>query len=173
MANDVKDKSQKRTGTTTRSWEKKKILAAAKPAAGVKRGDMIAGRVYNTIEDGAFIVTAEDYIGFIHNDEMVVPLQIDDEIEARVTFLRADGKLNLSLKPLKEEARHQDAEKIVAYLKGRKGSMPYTDVTPPETIKDVFGLSKAAFKRALGLLLKDGLVEQKEGWVTLKGYEEE
>lgn len=170
---EIKDKWQTKKIEKGRSWEKKKILSGAKPAVNIKRGDMVKGRVYNVIEDGAFIVTPENYIGFIHNDETPQSLKVDTQVEARVTYVREDGKLNLSLKPPKEVGRLHDAERIMEYLKKRKGAMPYSDQTPPDVIKDVFGISKAAFKRALGKLMKDGLVEQKDNWVSLKGIEED
>lgn len=171
--NHTKDRwLEKKTDKTDKRWEKKKILSGAKPATGLKRGDMVTGKVYNVIDDGAFIVTPENYIGFIHKDEMEQQLEVDTKVEARITFVRDDGRLNLSIRPVKEVGRVQNAEKIIEYIKKRKGSMPYSDQTPPDIIKDVFGLSKASFKRALGKLLKDGRIEQKDGWVTLKGTEE-
>ena len=45
--------------------------------------------------------------------------------------------------------------------------MPYCDDTPMEIIKEKFGISKAAFKRALGRLLRQGLIRQEEGWTIL------
>ena len=61
-----------------------------------------------------------------------------------------------------------DAERILILLQDRNGKMPYSDKTSPEVIKDKFNISKAAFKRAMGHLLKEGLVEQKDGWTYLK-----
>jgi hypothetical protein len=46
--------------------------------------------------------------------------------------------------------------------------MPYCDDTPAEIIKAKFGISKAAFKRALGRLMKEGKVYQEDGWTILK-----
>ena len=53
--------------------------------------------------------------------------------------------------------------------------MPYCDTTPMEIIKEKFGISKAAFKRALGYLMKEGLIVQEEGWTMLteKGLQSE
>ncbi|MHB9094210.1 MAG: hypothetical protein ACYC21_06020, partial [Eubacteriales bacterium] len=83
----------------------------------------------------------------------------------------ADGRLNLSLRPQKEFARVVDAEKILEYLRKRSGSMPFNDSSPADIIKERFGISKAAFKRALGKLLKDGLIEEKDGWMVLKNHD--
>ena len=60
-----------------------------------------------------------------------------------------------------------DAEDILNFLQKRNGKMPYCDTTPLEIIKEKFGISKAAFKRALGRLMKDGLIVQEEGWTML------
>ncbi len=45
--------------------------------------------------------------------------------------------------------------------------MPYSDATSPEVIRDKFQISKGAFKRALGHLMKQGLVEERDGWTYL------
>lgn len=144
------------------------MARVSKPASGVKIGDEITGIIYNILPEGFFLITQERYIAFLHRSE--VPsgrLDFGQKITARITFIRDDGKLNLSLRPLKEKARLLDADLILSLLEKRKGSMPYGDDTPAEIIKDVFGISKSAFKRALGKLMKDGLIRQEDGWTHL------
>ena len=46
--------------------------------------------------------------------------------------------------------------------------MPFTDKSTPDEIKEMFNLSKASFKRALGKLMKEGRIEQSDGWTLLK-----
>ena len=53
-------------------------------------------------------------------------------------------------------------------MENHKGKMPYSDKTSPEIIKSKFRISKAAFKRALGHLMKEGRVEEKDGWTIFK-----
>ena len=84
-----------------------------------------------------------------------------------MTYLREDGRLNASLRPPKEEARTLDADRLLALLEEHGGKMPYTDGTSPAVLKDRFGISKAAFKRALGRLMKEGRVRQEDGWTYL------
>lgn len=148
--------------------KRKEVFKNAKAAKDVKRGDILKGKIYNVSEDGAFVQTEENYIGFIHNDEQSHPLKPGMGVEARVTFVRPDGRINLSLKLQKEYARVADAERILEYLKQRNGSMPFNDDSPPEIIREKFGISKSAFKRAIGKLLKDGTIYEKEGWITLR-----
>lgn len=148
--------------------KRREIFNNARPAVDVKRGTILKGKVYNITEDGAFVLTDEKYIGFIHKSEQPHTLKEGMAVEARVTFVRPDGRINLSLRLQKEYARVADAEKIIEYLKKRKGSMPFNDDSPPDVIMEKFGISKSAFKRALGKLYKDGVITEQDGWVTLK-----
>ena len=141
---------------------------ASKPAVEVKVGDMVHGAVYNYTDQGAFMFTDERYIAFIDNKEIAIKPRVGEEVTARVTFLRPDGRINVSLRPVKEKAIFADAEKIMLLLKDRNGKMPYSDKTAAEVIKDKFQVSKAAFKRALGHLIKQGLIEERDGWTYLK-----
>ena len=140
---------------------------ASKPAEGVKVGDSVTGEIYNYTDKGAFLFSRERYIVFIDNKEMKVRPRVGETVTARVTFLREDGRLNASLREIKEKAMVSDSDAILALMRERHGRMPYTDATSPEIIRDKFGVSKAAFKRALGHLLKEGKIEQRDGWTFL------
>jgi len=143
------------------------LRRASRPAAGVRVGDMLTGSVYNITERGAFLFTDERYIVFVDHKEIPVRPRVGERITVRVTYLREDGRLNASLRPPKEQAQTADAAAILALLAAHDGRMPYTDATSPEVIRDRFHISKAAFKRALGHLLKEGRIEQRDGWTYL------
>ena len=141
---------------------------AAKPAEGLKVGDKVTGTIYNILPEGFFIFTTQRFIAFLHRSE--VPggrLDFGQQVTGRVTYLREDGRINISMRLQKENALVADAEDIYAYLVQRNGSMPYCDSTPLEIIKQKFGISKAAFKRALGHLMKEGKVRQENGWTYI------
>ena len=143
------------------------LRRASRPAEGVRIGDRLKGSVYNITERGAFLFTEERYIVFIDHCEIPHRPRVGETVEMRVTYLREDGRLNASLRPFKEAARLEDADRLLALLKKHNGKMPYTDSTSPIVIQDRFHISKAAFKRALGRLYKDGLIEQRDGWTYL------
>ena len=146
------------------------LQKAAKPAQGIQVGDMVTGTIYNILPEGFFLFTNRRNIAFLHRSE--VPqgrLDFGQQLSARVTYLREDGRLNVSLRPLKEEALVTDANSIYAFLCSRKGRMPYCDSTPQTIIRQKFGISKAAFKRALGHLMKEGKIRQEDGWTYLAG----
>ena len=143
------------------------LRRASRPAEGVRVGDRLKGSVYNITERGAFLFTEERYIVFIDHREIPKRPRVGETVEMRVTYLREDGRLNASLRPPKETAQQEDADRLLALLNEHNGRMPYTDATSPEVIQDRFHISKAAFKRALGRLLKERLIEQRDGWTYL------
>ena len=142
---------------------------ASKPATHVKVGQMVTGAIYNYTDAGAFLFSNERYIVFIANKEMKdnERPRVGEVVTVRVTFVRPDGRLNASLREAKEKALVTDSNRILALLASRKGRMPYSDETSPEVIRDKFQISKAAFKRALGHLMKEGRVAEKDGWTYL------
>ena len=143
---------------------------ASQPAKGVKKGQMVKGAIYNYTDAGAFLFSEERYIVFIANKEMNPQARprVGEVVTARVTYNRDDGRLNASLKESKEKALITDAEKIMELLQNRNGKMPYSDESSPEVIRDKFGISKAAFKRALGHLLRENRIVEEDGWTYLK-----
>ncbi|MDD6382508.1 CvfB family protein [Mitsuokella jalaludinii] len=141
---------------------------ASVPATHVKVGDMVTGAIYNYTDSGAFLFSKERYIVFIANKEMKERPRVGEVVTARVTYVRPDGRLNASLREAKEKALMTDSQRILELLESRNGRMPYSDESSPEVIRDKFQISKAAFKRALGHLLKEGKIEEKDGWTYLK-----
>ncbi|WEG14374.1 S1-like domain-containing RNA-binding protein [Pullulanibacillus sp. KACC 23026] len=124
----------------------------------------IEGTIYKLVEEGAHIYTDEGFIGFNHESERRGVLRLGERVSGRIIAVKEDGRVNLSLLKRSHEALDEDAEAILSYLEGRGGGMPYWDKTPADLIEARFNLSKSAFKRALGRLMKQGKVYQEEGW---------
>ena len=83
---------------------------------------------------------------------------VGQEITARVIRVREDGKLDLSPRRRAFEQMDEDAELLLKKLDEAGGKLPYHDRSNPAEIEAALGLSKNAFKRALGRLLKAGKV---------------
>ena len=145
------------------------IRRASKPAENVKRGDKVKGAVFNIIDAGAFVFSEERYIVFIDKKEMPRALRVGEVVEARVTFIREDGRLDASLRDIKENALERDAEKIFSFMQRNGGTMNFHDKTPPQTIKAVFKISKAAFKRAVGHLYHQRRIEKTDDGFKVVG----
>jgi uncharacterized protein len=128
----------------------------------------VSATVYKIAEEGVKVITENRVVCFVHESEMNGTLRLGEKVKGRITFLKADGTANMSLLPRKQERLSDDAELIFSYLEHNNGMMPIHDKSTPEIIKSTFNLSKGAFKRAIGTLLKAGKVEQQDGWTKIK-----
>jgi len=129
----------------------------------------VSGYVIRTDREGAVIITDEPhYRAFIHHTEREREPRLGEHVTGRVIEVKEDGTLNVSLLPLKHERMDDDAEKIFAYLTEAGGEMPFGDKSDPEAIRATFQMSKSAFKRALGRLMKEKKIEQRDGKTYLK-----
>ncbi|HEY0828900.1 MAG TPA: S1-like domain-containing RNA-binding protein [Bacilli bacterium] len=138
------------------------------------KNQWVEGRVYNPLETETFVLCEGGLVGFgvigmIHVTDRTRTLRLGEKVKARVTFVREDGHVNLSMISQKEVGRDEDSAMILAYLhKQADGSMPFTDDSSAESINEQFRISKSAFKRALGKLMKENLVYQEAGFTFLK-----
>ncbi len=133
------------------------------------KDDTAEGTVYQIHETlGVFVAVDNQYHGMIPKKNLHGPCRIGDHVKARVVRVRDDGKLELSLQ---EKAYIQidiDAEKIMGLLDSYCGTLPFTEKASPEVIERETGMSKAAFKRAVGRLLKNKKVQIVDG--KIKNY---
>lgn len=117
--------------------------------------------VYASSEIGAFVISSDYYLGFIHISQSYRPLRLGERVRARVIGNSKYGRLNLSVLPRSYEEIDDDAQMLLVSLRRTAtGSLPFSDKSSTEEIKQHFGISKAAFKRALGHLIKEKLIVQ-------------
>ena len=137
-----------------------------------KKDDTVRGTVYEISRDfGVFVAVDDRFSALIPRREVYGRMYIGQQIEARVAAVKADGKLDLSVRGRIPEQMDADAQKIMDRIEKSGGGLPFTDKADPERIRDEFGMSKAAFKRAVGRLLKQGKVridEKQEKIVTVQ-----
>lgn len=132
-------------------------------------GDEVSCRIYEFGHDfGTFVAVDDIYSGMIPKHESVGDAKIGDVLTARVTFVKEDGKLDLSLRQEKLKQMGADSETILALLDSYAGVLPFTEKADPEVIKREAGMSKAAFKRAVGALYKARKIELTDGVIRLK-----
>ncbi|MDN6639782.1 MAG: S1-like domain-containing RNA-binding protein [Tetragenococcus sp.] len=155
------DKKERVWGTLA---EEKNFQSLKKIANEGMRNKNIAGTVYRLKLVGTYLLTDDYYIGFLHPSERYSEPRLGEHISGRVIGVRPDGVLNISVKPRAHEAIPDDAAMIYAYLKQKPNQeMTYTNKSSPEEIKQLFGISKAQFKRAIGHLMKQNLITQEDG----------
>ncbi|MBM7707017.1 putative RNA-binding protein (virulence factor B family) [Chryseomicrobium aureum] len=129
----------------------------------------IQARAYRLLPIGTFLLSAKGmYRIFVHQSERQAEPRLGEEVKVRIIEVKEDGTLNGSLLPRKQERLSDDAETVWRYLQSVGGKMPFGDKSTPDEIQEMFSMSKASFKRALGKLMKDGKIEQQDGWTLSK-----
>ncbi|MCM1049169.1 MAG: S1-like domain-containing RNA-binding protein [Clostridiales bacterium] len=120
------------------------------------KDDKVTGTVYEISDNfGAFVAVDDIYSALIPKKEMYGGIKLGETISARVTEVREDGKLTLSVREKAYLQIEPDAEKLLEIIDSYDGILPFTDKASPETIKRVTQMSKNEFKRAVGHLLKE------------------
>ena len=125
-----------------------------------QKDSRVRARIYETSANfGVFAAVDDRYSALIPKNEAQGDWRIGEVVEARVTSVLPDGRLNLSVREKAYLQLEKDAELVLKVIGEYEGVLPFDDKVPPEMIRREFSLSKNAFKRAVGHLLKEGKVE--------------
>ncbi len=125
------------------------------------KDDEVRGTIYDIKREiGVFVAVDNEVFGLIPRNEYFEKYKIGEEVLCRVVRVREDGKLDLSPRKKAYQQMDEDAEMILEFIKNSGGEIEYGDHSSPEQIKKKFQISKKAFKRAVGRLLKNNLVEK-------------
>ncbi len=144
-----------------------KIYDRLSTSSPYKEGDEAEGLIYEISSNfGAFVAVDHKYSGLIPVSEGINSLKAGSTVKARVRKVLKDGKLTLSLRKKAYLQLEDDGEIILNYLTSH-GRIPFTDKADPEVIREHFDMSKAAFKRAAGHLLKAGKIVISGDSITL------
>ncbi len=120
------------------------------------KDDIVTGHVYEVSKNfGVYVAVDDRYNGMIAPKEDLKDLKPGDFVEARVERVKPDGKLDLTLRRKAYEQMDEDAEHILELMELCGGKLSFTDKASPEKIMQETGLSKNAFKRAVGRLYKE------------------
>ncbi|MCQ2519302.1 MAG: S1-like domain-containing RNA-binding protein [Lachnospiraceae bacterium] len=129
-------------------------------AENIKKDDRVTGTVYQTSDNfGAFVAIDDKYQGLIPQKELYGKVDIGDCVSARVISVREDGKINLSIREKAYIQIESDARTVLDIINAYDGVLPFTDKASPEVIKRETGMSKNEFKKAVGNLYKNRIIE--------------
>ena len=132
-------------------------------------GDQVTGTVYETSRNfGAFVAVDSIYSALIPKKELVRDIRIGETISARVTAVKEDGKLDLSIREKGYLQMDTDMTRILARLQAEGGTLMLSDKSSPEEIRAQMGMSKNEFKRAIGHLYKEGKIVIEKDRITMK-----
>lgn len=124
-----------------------------------QKEDKVRGTVYEISKNfGAFVAIDDIFSGLIPQKELYGDIKIGDDITARVTGVKADGKLDLSLREKSYIQMDTDMDKILKKMEENGGKLDFNDKASPDLIKEKMQMSKNEFKRAVGHLLKEGKI---------------
>ncbi len=134
----------------------------------LKEGQKVRAVFTHRTEDGMMAIIDNRFSGAVFADEILTPPRIGEAKDAYVKRIREDGKVSLSFYPQGYEAVSAQAPEVLSMLRKSGGFLPYSDSSSPEVIRNVFGMSKGAFKKLLGRLLKEGRIEISYHGIRLK-----
>lgn len=135
------------------------VYQALRNDSDYQKDDSVFGRVYEISDNfGVFIAVDDKYSALLPQKEVFENYRINQPVHARVAQIMEDGRLTLSVKKKIPEQMNEDAAFIYRCLEQENGFLPFHDKSSPEAIKNRFHMSKNAFKRGIGHLLKEGKI---------------
>lgn len=146
-----------------------KIYKYLKTTGQYSTGDIVCGTAYEKIDKfGMFVAIDDMYQGLIPNKALYGKVSVGDEIKATVSRVHEDGKIELALRAPAYLQIDEDSDAIYDAVIRNGGSIPFNDKSDPELIRQEFNMSKAAFKRACGHLLKAGKIQITDNGIIQK-----
>lgn len=134
-----------------------------------KENDIVEGTIYSINRDiGAFVAVDDKYDGLIPNKELLGVHDVGEVLESRVSRVLEDGKLDLSLRDRSYIQMNEDSRTIMRALKDNGGTLDLHDKSSPDRIRKELEMSKSGFKRAVGMLLKENMIEFIENGIKIK-----
>lgn len=156
------DKSQRLCATM-------KVYEYLRTDSPYQKDDQVEGIIYQSSDNfGMFVAVDNKYSALIPKREVPNELKVGMRVNARVTAVKEDGKLNLSVREKAFIQMDKDAVMVLEKIEELGGRLPFNDKADAETIREVFGLSKNAFKRAVGHLYKERKIEIREKDIVIK-----
>ena len=151
-----------------------RVIAVAKlqpffrrDVSGLDEKEAVTALVFQETDLGYKVLVNQRYEGLIYRNEVFDALAIGDARSGYVKKIRDDGKLDISLQPIGVAGIDAARETVLQKLREADGYLPYHDKSESEDIQRAFGLSKKAFKRAIGGLYKDKKIALEDEGIRL------
>ena len=109
------------------------------------------------------------FSGLFYDQQVFRPLRTGDRLTAYVQQVREDGKIDLILQPMGQQAAREFSDVLLEYLHQNGGHCALGDKSPAEDIYNTFGVSKKVFKKAVGDLYKRRLITISDEGLRVKG----
>lgn len=137
-----------------------KVYSRLRTDSDYQKDDEVQGIIYDSSDNfGLFVAVDDQFSALIPKKEAYGKLKVGDRVTARVTKVHEDGKLDLSVRKKAFLQMDDDAKMLLERMEANGGKLPFTDKSDAELIKEQLGISKNAFKRAVGRLLKEQKIQ--------------
>lgn len=122
--------------------------------------------IANSTDLGFKAIINHSHWGVLYKNDVFQTLSFGQSKKGFIKRIRPDGKIDLSLQGGKE-TRDKYSKIILNYLEKHNGFAPIHDKSSPEIIADTFGMSKGAFKKAIGGLYKQRIISISKDGIRL------
>ena len=134
----------------------------------VQNGEEVDLIVSHITELGINVIINEQYKGLLYKDEVYDDaIRTGDRLRGYIKNVRPDNKIDVSLQIQGYESIEPNADKILDELRASRGFLRLNDNSHPEDIKTVLKMSKKTFKKAIGALYREKLIEIKDDGIYL------
>ena len=134
-----------------------------------KENDWVKGTIYSINDEfGAFVAVDNKYEGLIPRKELIGVYVPGEEVKLRVVGVKEDGKLDLSLRDKSYMEIGKDVETVLNKAINNGGVLLLNDYSSPKEVRKELNMSKSAYKKAIGRLLKEGKIEFIENGIKIK-----
>jgi len=134
----------------------------------VEKGEEVDLIVSHITDMGINVIINEQHKGLLYKDEVYDDsIRTGDRMRGYIKNIRPDNKIDVALQVQGVESIEPNAEKVLSELRASRGFLRLNDNSHPEDIKTVLKMSKKSFKKAIGSLYKDKLIEIKEDGIYL------
>ena len=134
---------------------------------GLLPGSKVSALIWQKTDLGFKAIIDNKYGALLYDSQVFKDIHTGDRVEAYITKIRPDGKIDIALQPSGRQHTEDFAEKLLHYLQYRGGRCRLGDKSSAEEIKVQFGVSKKTYKRAIGDLYKRRLITISEDGIEL------
>lgn len=175
-------REQKKRMETGRSYivhvhldeESYRIMASAKVEKWLENdtsplsvGDKVSALIWQKTDLGFKAIIENKYGALLYDSQVFKDIHTGDRVDAYITRIRPDGKIDIALQPSGRQHTEDFAEQLLHYLQYRGGRCRLGDKSSAEEIKEQFGVSKKTYKRAIGDLYKRRLITINDDGIEL------
>ena len=133
-----------------------------------KEGEEVILLVEAFTDLGVKVIIDGRYEGLLYKSDVFRKLSVGEQLEGYIKKVREDSKIDVTLRKGGLDDIKEARETILAWLKEHNGFLPLTDKSDPEVIRETLQMSKKLFKKAIGGLYKDKIIEMQEGGISLR-----